>query len=78
MIGQLPQKLKVGNRYYRIRTDFRDILKILVASNDPELLDEEKIYICLFILYPDFEQMLLSFLKAFIKATEVLILKIAR
>lgn len=57
MIGQLPQKLKVGNRYYRIRTDFRDILKILVASNDPELLDEEKIYICLFILYPDFEQM---------------------
>lgn len=57
MIGELPQKLKVGNRCYKIRTDFRDILKILIASNDPELLDEEKIYICLFILYQDFDTM---------------------
>lgn len=55
MIGELPQKLKVGDRHYKIRTDFRDILKILLAFNDPELLDEEKIYICFYILYKDFE-----------------------
>ena len=40
---------------YAIRTDFRDVLKIVCAFEDAELEDSEKIYICLFILYEDFE-----------------------
>ena len=54
MIGYLPQKLKVGTQYYKIRSDYRDVLKILAAFGDSELTDEEKIYVCLFILYKDF------------------------
>ena len=54
MIGELPRSIEVNGVYRDIRTDFRDILKILVAFNDPELEDSEKIYICLFILYEDF------------------------
>ncbi len=55
MIGQLPKQLKVGAQYYKIRTDYRDVLKILTAFSDPELSDEEKIYVCLFILYENFD-----------------------
>lgn len=54
MIGQLPRSLEVNGRVYSIRTDFRDVLKILCAFSDPELEDGEKVYICLFILYEDF------------------------
>lgn len=57
MIGQLPEELEVGKNTYPIRTDFRDILKILCAFNDPELQDEEKVYVCLCILYPNYEEM---------------------
>ena len=55
MIGELPRTVEVNGDYYDIRTDFRDVLKILVAFNDPELEDAEKIYICLVILFEDFE-----------------------
>lgn len=54
MIGSLPKSLEVNGVEYAIRTDFRDILKILCAFSDPELENEEKIYVCLFILYEDF------------------------
>lgn len=54
MISELPTRLEVSGRKYAIRTDFRDILKILQAFTDPELENEEKVYICLFILYRDF------------------------
>lgn len=55
MTGELPKSLTVAGRVYAIRTDFRDVLKILIAFNDPELDDAEKIYICLFILYEEFD-----------------------
>lgn len=55
MIGDLPRSLSVNGLNYLIRTDFRDVLNILCAFTDPELEDEEKIYICLFILYEDFD-----------------------
>lgn len=51
---KLPTTIEVGGRTHRIRTDFRDILRILCAYNDPELEDSQKVYICLYILYPDF------------------------
>lgn len=53
MIGRLPRTLAVGVGEYAIRTDFRDILTILEAFDDPELLDEEKYIVMLTILYPD-------------------------
>ena len=55
MVGELPRKLSVKGNDYQIRTDYRDILKILIAFNDPNLADEEKVFICLFILYKDFD-----------------------
>ena len=57
MIGELPRSLEVNGRIYSIRTDYRDVLKILAAFNDPELENNEKIYVCLFILFPEFEDM---------------------
>lgn len=55
MIGVLPKSLSVNGIEYDIRSDFRDVLKIVYAFNDPELQDEEKIYVCLFILYTNFD-----------------------
>lgn len=55
MIGELPKSLTVTGNEYAIRTDFRDILRIIAAFGDPELQDSEKVYVCLFILYEDFE-----------------------
>ena len=55
MIGELPQELEVNGHTYAIRSDFRDVLKIVVAFGDPALEDKEKVYICLFILYEAFD-----------------------
>lgn len=57
MIGELPKSLTVNGIDYSIRTDFRDVLKIICAFNDPELEPEEKVYVCLFILYEDFDSL---------------------
>ena len=54
MIGRLPTSLEVNGQQYAIRSDFRAVLDILCAFSDPELEDNEKVYICLFILYEDF------------------------
>lgn len=53
--GELPQSLEVNGSFYDIRTDYRDIITILIAFSDPELEQNEKIYICLYILYKDFD-----------------------
>lgn len=55
MIGSLPTALTINDEDYSIRTDFRDVLNIIAAFGDPELEPEEKVYVCLFILYEDFE-----------------------
>jgi hypothetical protein len=55
MIGRLPTSLTVADVEYRIRTDFRDVLNIIAAYGDPELEDMEKAYVCLCVLYEDFE-----------------------
>ena len=54
---ELPQILEVNGTEYQIRSDFRDILNIVIAFGDPDLEDNEKIYICLFVLYVDFDRM---------------------
>lgn len=57
MIGRLPDTLEVGGREWVIRTDYRDILVIMEAYNDPELTDQERVWVMLNILYIDFENM---------------------
>ena len=54
MPGELPRSITVNGIDYKIRTDRRDILKIIKAFNDPELEDEDKVFVCLFILYKRF------------------------
>ena len=57
MIFDLPKTLTVNGKEHPIRTDFRDILRVLVAFEDPNLEDAEKVYVCLFIVYEDFENL---------------------
>lgn len=55
MIGRLPTSLTIADKEYSIRTDFRDVLNIIAAYGDPELEDKEKVYVCLCVLFEDFE-----------------------
>lgn len=62
----LPTSLEVGGKEYKIRTDYRVILDILSAMNDPEIFEPgmtedekktEQILTMLQILYIDFDAM---------------------
>lgn len=53
MVGQLPKSLVVGNMELPIETDFRNILTILAAMNDPDLSGRQKMYIALKRLFRD-------------------------
>lgn len=55
MYFDLPTSLEFGDREWPIRTDYRVILTILNAFDDPELEDKEKVYVCLYDLYEGFE-----------------------
>ncbi|MBR1820454.1 MAG: hypothetical protein IJ769_02395 [Clostridia bacterium] len=57
MSYELPQALEVSGRDWAIRADYREILKILAAFDDPDLTDAEKAYVCLHNLYANFEDM---------------------
>lgn len=57
MFASLPTELTVNGKEYEIRTDFRDILNIVVAFEDPDLEDREKLFICLYGIYKDFPDM---------------------
>lgn len=71
MIGRLPKSLVVNGVEYDIRTDFRDVLNIVCAFSDPELEDNEKAYVCLCVLYEDFDDIPQSdYEEAFMKAVE--------
>ena len=54
---ELPKSLEVGGEYWDIRTDFRDILNVIAAMNDPDLEDAEKAFVTLYVIYEDFEEM---------------------
>ena len=54
---ELPQLLRVGEQEWKIRSDFRAVLDILNFFNDPEYEEDEKWWICLDILYEDFQRM---------------------
>ncbi len=55
MIYDLPTSLPVGGVEFEIRSDYRAVLDIIIALNDPELTDDEKMQVALCILYPDVE-----------------------
>lgn len=57
MVGELPRSVRVNGKNYRARTDYRDIIKILLAFSDPELEDNEKLYVCLYVFYRDFDRL---------------------
>ena len=54
MIGQLPKFLEIGGKEYPIDSDFRTMLNIYAAFNDPELTAEEQCFICVNTLFEDF------------------------
>ena len=51
MIGVLPKSLKIDGEEYEINSDFRTVLVIFQAYNDPELTDFEKMEVCLQCIY---------------------------
>lgn len=53
---ELPTSLFIGGASYDIRTDFRVVLDVLMAVNDPELDDEAKAIVMLQIMFVDVEQ----------------------
>lgn len=55
MIFDLPTALTFGGREWDIDSDFRQVLRILAAYEDPDLADAEKAAVCLYNLYVDFE-----------------------
>ena len=55
MTWRLAESLEVGGTAYKIRTDFRDVLTIISALNDPDLTNPAKVEVMLRILYVDFE-----------------------
>ena len=55
MVCDLPRTAAIEGREWELRTDFRDVLTILEAFEDPDLTDVEKAYVCLHNLYVDFD-----------------------
>ena len=54
MIGALPEALTVGGEEYPIRTDYRNVLQVFEAFQDPELTQEEKWIVAIYMLFEDF------------------------
>ena len=57
MLGQLPKTLTINGKSYRIRTDFRNILRIFEAFADKDLSDKEKMLVCLRRMFVDFSKL---------------------
>lgn len=54
MIGALPEHLTVGDTDYPIRSDYRNVLDVFEAFNDPELTQNEKWEVAIYMLFEDF------------------------
>ena len=52
---ELPTSLNISGVDFSIRTDFRVIIDILIAMNDPELDDQAKAVVMLQILFEDWQ-----------------------
>lgn len=56
MVYDLPKRLNVGGVDYEIRSDYRAVLDIFEAMNDPDLDAPEKALAALTIFYPAFRE----------------------
>ena len=54
MIGALTDVLTVGGEDYPIRTDYRNVLQVFEAFQDPDLQPEEKWIVAIYLLFEDF------------------------
>lgn len=54
MIGALPEVLTVGGEDYSIRTDYRNILDVFEAFQNPELTDTEKWEVAIYMIFECF------------------------
>lgn len=54
MTGELPNTLPVGGKDHPIRTDYRNVLQIFEAFQDPELMQEEKWIVAIYLLFEGF------------------------
>ncbi len=54
MIGALPETLTVGGVDYPIRSDYRNVLQVFEALNDPDLTQSEKGIVMVYLLFDDF------------------------
>lgn len=52
---ELPTTVEIGDATYNIRSDYRPILDIMTALNDPELSDAEKAFVAFRIFYPEWK-----------------------
>lgn len=52
----LPKHVLVGQQELEVRYDFRVILEIFEALNDPDLSDQERAFVVLQMFYLDFQQ----------------------
>lgn len=57
MIGELPRALEVCGVSYPIRSNYGAVLDIIVAFNDPDCDEMDKMYICLDILFETLNEM---------------------
>lgn len=56
MMYELPQSLNICGVEYEIRSDYRAVLDICAALSDAELSEREKVFVCLYILYPSLNE----------------------
>ena len=54
MIGALPETLAVNGVDYPIRTDYRNVLQVFEAFQDPELELQEKWIVAIYLMFEDF------------------------
>ena len=54
---ELPTSVEIDGLEFAIRSDFRVILDIFAALDDPELNDQERAFAVLQMFYPDFDEL---------------------
>jgi len=52
---ELPKSMIVNGNEYKFCSDFREILEVIIPLNDPDLLEEEKIFCSANLFFEDFE-----------------------
>lgn len=54
MIGALPEALTIGGEDYPIRSDYRNVLDVFEAFQDPELEQWEKWIVAVYMIFEEF------------------------